>query len=95
MAKLESDYQSVKDYLPLDDGKHYDVICIVQNVTIEHSYNYRIGTYNNGMFQIDGAFYAKKNNFRCTWKPERVIAWKPLDKASREKIHEFYEKAGN
>ena len=91
---LYSDYQSVVDALPLDDGKFYDVICIVLQDDISQGYSYRMGKYSNGFFFINDGMFSKKNDFRCDWRQQKIIAWKPLEMASPDKIHEFYEKAG-
>ena len=91
---FSSDYQSVKDCLPIDDGKYYDVICIILQDNICHGYNYFIGKYCNGIFHANGAMFFRVHDFRCDWKKQKVIAWKPLDKATPEKIREFYSKIG-
>ena len=94
MAEIKLEYQSVKDCLPANDGKFYDVICILMNDNIEHSYCYRLGKYQDHCFHIDNAMYFENKDFRCSWNQKKVIAWKPLEIASHEVIHTFYEKAG-
>ena len=94
MALVYSEYQSVKDCLPKNDGKFYDVICIVVKDNIEHSYSYKMGQYTKNCFLCESGLYFKKKDFRCAWKQEKIIAWKALDKATPDKIHEFYAKAG-
>lgn len=86
-------YQSVKDCLPLSDGKFYDVIVIMYEDNICGGYKYRQGQYNNGGFHIEHSFYFQKDNFRNSDTQLKVVAWKPLEKCSIEKIREFIDKA--
>lgn len=92
--KLNFDYQSVKDYLPADDGKFYEVIVILWNDSIEAGYGYYKGLYSNGTFFVDSGNYNKKNDFRCSWTQKKVIAWKPLETVTKEQLEEFCIKAG-
>lgn len=90
----EMRYQSVKDALPLDDGKFYDVICIVLQDDISQGYSYQIGKYSKEFFFINDGMFSKKNDFRCDWRQQRIIAWKTLEKATPSLIHKFYKKVG-
>jgi hypothetical protein len=94
MAQLNFDYRSVKDSLPLNDGMFYDVMVILYGTSIEGGYNYYRGTYQNDFFFVDGGMYEKKNDFICSWKQKKVIAWKPLETVSKEQFEEFCIKAG-
>ena len=94
MAELKFEYQSVKDFLPANDGKFYDVMVILYGTSIEGGYNYYRGTYQNDFFFVDGGMYQKKNDFICSWKQNKVIAWKPLETVSKEQFEEFCMKAG-
>ena len=94
MAQLNFDYRSVKDSLPLNDGRFYDVMVILYGTSIEGGYNYYRGTYQNDFFFVDGGMYEKKNDFICSWKQKKVIAWKPLETVSKEQFEEFCIKAG-
>lgn len=94
MAEIKFEYQSVKDVLPVDDGKFYDVMVILYGTSIEGGYNYYRGTYQNGFFFVNGGMYQKKNDFICSWKQQKVIAWKPLETVSKEQFEEFCIKAG-
>ena len=94
MAEIKFEYQSVKDVLPVDDGKFYDVMVILYGTSIEGGYNYYRGTYQNGFFFVNGGMYQKKNDFICSWKQNKVIAWKPLETVSKEQFEEFCIKAG-
>ncbi len=85
-------YQSVKDILPPDDGKHYEVMVIMLDDTIAQTYCYKLGTYNNGSFHVDHNFYFKNKDFRNSSTQKMVIAWKALDKASSSEIRQFYKK---
>ena len=87
------DYQSVKDCLPLDDDRYYEVMVILYQDNISGGYRYCTGLYNNGSFHVDGNFYFKKDNFRNANKQQKVIAWKPLETVSYEKVSEFIMKA--
>lgn len=87
-------YQSVKDFLPENDGKFYEVMVILYGISIEGGYGYYKGTYNDGFFFVDNGMYSKKNDFICSWTQKKVIAWKPLEICSREQITEFCIKAG-
>ena len=40
LVKLDFEYKSVKDVLPVDDGKFYDVMVILYGTSIEGGYNY-------------------------------------------------------
>lgn len=91
---LYSDYQSVVDALPLDDGKFYDVMVILYGVSISGGYNYHRGLYNDGTFFVDSGNYDKKNDFICSWTQKKVIAWKFLETVSKEQLNEFCIKAG-
>lgn len=91
---LYSDYQSVVDALPLDDGKFYDVMVILYGTSIEGGYNYYRGTYQDGFFFVDGGMYDKEKDFICSWTQKKVIAWKPLETVSKEQLYEFCIKAG-
>lgn len=86
-------YQSVKDCLPLSDGKFYDVMVIMYEDNISGGYKYRLGQYNNGSFHVEHNFYFQKDNFRNSSTQQKVIAWQPLEKCSIEKIREFINKA--
>ena len=92
MAKIKFEYHSVKDSLPADDGKHYEVMVIMLDDTIAQTYCYKLGMYNNGSFHVDHNFYFKKDDFRNSSTQYMVIAWKPLDKASLSEIRQFYKK---
>ncbi|MCR5436202.1 MAG: hypothetical protein K6E97_03955 [Treponema sp.] len=94
MAEIKFEYHSVKDVLPVDDGKFYDVMVILYGTSIEGGYNYYRGKYQNGFFFIDKGIYQKKNDFICSWTQDRVIAWKPLETVSKEQLNEFCIKAG-
>ena len=94
MAEIKFEYQSVKDFLPANDGKFYDVMVILYGTSIEGGYNYYRGTYQNDFFFVDGGMYEKKNDFICSWKQKKVIAWKPLEIVSKEQFEEFCMKAG-
>ena len=94
MAEIKFEYQSVKDVLPVNDGKFYDVMVILYGTSIEGGYNYYRGTYQNDFFFVDGGMYQKKNDFICSWKQNKVIAWKPLETVSKEQFNEFCIKAG-
>ena len=94
MAEIKLEYQSVKDCLPASDGKFYDVMVILYGTSIEGGYNYYRGTYQNRFFFVDGGMYQKKNDFICSWKQQKVIAWKPLETVSKEQFEEFCIKAG-
>ena len=94
MAEIKFEYHSVKDVLPADDGKFYDVMVILYGTSIEGGYNYYRGTYQNGFFFIDGGMYDKENDFICSWTQKKVIAWKPLETVSKEQFDEFCIKAG-
>ena len=93
MAEIKFEYQSVKDSLPADDGKHYDVMVILWNDSIEAGYGSYKGTYNDGFFFVDNAIYARQRDFRCSYTQKKVIAWKPLEKVSLKKIKEFIKQA--
>ena len=93
MAEIKFEYQSVKEVLPADDGKHYDVMVILWNDSIEAGYGYYKGTYNDGFFFVDNAIYARQRDFRCSYTQKKVIAWKPLEKVSLKKIKEFIKQA--
>ena len=92
---LDSKFKSVKDALPVNDGKFYDVICIVKNYSIQQSYGYYIGKYCDGMFHISAGIYPIIHDFKCNWRQEKVIAWKPLEKPTREEMQILLEKGGN
>ena len=94
MADIKFEYRSVKDSLPADDGKFYDVMVILYGTSIEGGYNYYRGTYQNGFFFVDGGMYDKEKDFICPWKQKKVIAWKPLETISKEQLEEFCIKAG-
>ena len=94
MAEIKFEYHSVKDVLPADDGKHYDVMVILWNDSIEAGYGYYKGTYNDGFFFVDNAIYARQRDFRCSYTQKKVIAWKPLETVSKEQLNEFCIKAG-
>lgn len=92
--KLNFDYQSVKDYLPANDGKFYDVIVILYGVSISGGYNYHRGLYSNGTFFVDSGNYNVDNDFICSWTQKKVIAWKPLETVTKEQLAKFCTKAG-
>ena len=92
--KLDEDYKSVVDVLPANDGKFYDVMVILYGTSCEGSYNYYRGTYQNGVFFVDGGMYDKEKDFICLWKQKKVIAWKPLETVTKEQLNEFCKKAG-
>jgi hypothetical protein len=94
MADIKFEYHSVKDVLPADDGKFYDVMVILYGVSISGGYNYHKGIYSNGTFFVDSGNYNKKNDFICSWSQKKVIAWKPLETVSKEQLNEFCIKAG-
>ena len=94
MAEIKFEYKSVKDSLPKDDGKFYDVMVILYGTSIEGGYNYYRGTYQNGFFFVDGGMYDKEKDFICSWTQKKVIAWKPLETVSKEQFYEFCKKAG-
>lgn len=94
MAEIKFEYKSVKDSLPADDGKYYDVMVILYGVSISGGYNYHKGLYNNGTFFVDSGNYNKENDFICSWTQKKVIAWKPLETVSEEQLYEFCIKAG-
>ena len=94
MAEIKFEYHSVKDVLPADDGKFYDVMVILYGVSISGGYNYHKGIYSNGTFFVDSGNYNKKNDFICSWTQKKVIAWKPLEVISKEQLNEFCIKAG-
>ena len=94
LDKLDFEYMSIKDSLPADDGKFYDVMVILYGTSIEGGYNYYRGTYQNGFFFVDGGMYYKEKDFICSWKQQKVIAWKPLETVTKEQLEEFCIKAG-
>ena len=94
MADIKFEYQSVKDVLPADDGKFYDVMVILYGVSISGGYNYHKGLYSNGTFFVDSGNYNIKNDFICSWTQKKVIAWKPLELVSKQQLAEFCKKAG-
>lgn len=94
LDKLAFEYKSIKDFLPVDDGKFYDVMVILYGTSIEGGYNYYRGKYQNGFFFVDKGIYQKKNDFICSWTQDRVIAWKPLETITKEQLEEFCTKAG-
>lgn len=94
LVKLYFEYQSVKDVLPANDGKFYDVMVILYGVSISGGYNYYRGTYQNGFFFVDGGMYDKEKDFICPWTQKKVIAWKPLETITKEQFNEFCIKAG-
>lgn len=94
LDKLDFEYQSVKDVLPANDGKFYDVMVILYGVSISGGYNYHRGIYNNGTFFVECGTYNVKNDFICSWTQKKVIAWKPLETVSKEQLNEFCIKAG-
>lgn len=94
MAEIKFEYRSVKDSLPADDGKFYDVMVILYGVSISGGYSYHNGLYNNGTFLVDPGIYNIKSDFICSWTQKKVIAWKPLEVISKEQLNEFCIKAG-
>ena len=88
------EYKSVRDSLPLNDGKFYDVMIILYSTSIEGGYGYYRGRYQNGFFFAESGIYQQKNDFVCSWTQMKVIAWKPLDLCSKEQIDMFKVKAG-
>ena len=94
MAEIKFEYKSVKDSLPADDGKFYDVMVILYGVSLSGGYNYHRGRYSNGAFFVDSGNYNIKNDFICSWTQKKVIAWKPLELISKEQLAEFCMKAG-
>lgn len=89
-----NDYRSVKDALPPSDGIFYDVMVILYQDNISGGWNYYRGQYQDGFFFADKGMYQLKNDFRCSWTQQKVIAWKFLEKCTNEQIDEFREKAG-
>ena len=94
MAEIKFEYKSVKDSLPADDGKFYDVMVILYGTSISGGYNYHRGIYSNGTFFVDSGNYNIKNDFICSWTQKKVIAWKTLESVSKEQLCEFCKKAG-
>ena len=94
MAEITFEYKSVKDVLPANDGKFYDVMVILYGTSIEGGYNYYRGTYQKGFFFVNDVMYAKEKDFICSWKQKKVIAWKPLETITKEQLEEFCIKAG-
>ena len=94
LDKLDFEYKSVKDVLPANDGKFYDVMVILYGTSISGGYNYHKGLYSNGTFFVDSGNYNIKNDFSCSWTQKKVIAWKPLELISKEQLNEFCIKAG-
>ena len=94
MAQLNFDYRSVKDSLPLNDGKFYEVMVILCDTSISGGYGYYKGEYQNGFFFVDKGIYRQDKDFYCEWTQRKIIAWKPLELCTKEQIREFYAKAG-
>lgn len=94
MAIPKFEYQSVKDYLPKNDSKFYDVMVILYSTSIESGYGYYRGKYQNGFFFIDNGIYKKETDFVCSWTQKQVIAWKPIEMCSKKEIETFKIKAG-
>ena len=65
MAEIKFEYQSVKDFLPKNDGKFYDVMVILYGTSISGGYNYHKGLYSNGTFFVDSGNYNINNYFIC------------------------------
>ena len=94
MAIPKFEYQSVKDCLPKNDSKFYDVMVILYSTSIESGYGYYRGKYQNGFFFIENGIYKQESGFVCSWTQKKVIAWKPLETVSKEQLAEFCMKAG-
>lgn len=94
MAIVKFEYESVKDYLPLNDNKFYEVMVILYNLSVEGGYGYYNGKYQNGFFFIDNGIYKQETDFVCSWTQKQVIAWKPIEMCSKREIETFKRKAG-
>lgn len=85
------DFVSIRDRKP--EGKQYqDIMCIVFDYSIAQTYRYMLGTANEDLFHVDSSFYFADRDYVNDWMQKRIIAWKPLEKASRDEIMEFISK---